>query len=245
MQRFLLMQKPIAGRGVISGTDAVHINRVLRKKKGDRLAVIDGAGGAGWLVIENVTSNSVEGAIDGWMLKNDNGERRIFLCPAVLKGEKYDWVMQKAVELGSARIYPLLTERCVVRLPSDSWVKKTERWQKIIREAAKQCGCEILPELMRPYSLPELLTIFSEQNISMLMLHQEEREHNMRLTWAMPFADNNQPIALLIGPEGGFSKREVELCREAGARLVSLGKNVLRAETAAMVGLAILKYETG
>ncbi|HEU4754665.1 MAG TPA: RsmE family RNA methyltransferase, partial [Armatimonadota bacterium] len=162
---------------------------------------------------------------------------RIHLAVAVLKGEKLEWVVQKATELGAARVSFLRTERTVVEAGAERWARRRERYERIAREAAEQSGRVRVPEIGEPQPPAEALRAPAERS---LILAPGAREPLARVLEPAPGS-----VLLLVGPEGGFTDAELALAAEAGAAPVGLGRRVLRAETAALlaVGLAAAQVE--
>lgn len=168
---------------------------------------------------------------------------RIALYQALLKGERFEFVLQKGTEIGISDFIPLKCERCVVGEPGEA---KLERWQRIIREAAEQCGRARLPRLSSLLPLEEACRNASGRRLLAwegergrgLKDYLKELRSNGRL-------EENREFSLFIGPEGGFSQREVEVAEGHGVMPVSLGRRILRAETAGLVAAAIILYELG
>lgn len=173
----------------------------------------------------------------------------ITLAQACLKSDKMELIFQKATELGVSKILPFFSSRTVPKDPG----AKLERWQKIILAAAKQSGRATLPEIMSPCPMPELLTQFDKTTVRLLLSERRTKRHlkeilresaaGTSLRNIIPF--RIEKIVGLIGPEGGFSDEEMDLAEEAGFIPVSLGRRILRAETAAITFLSVLQYEMG
>lgn len=232
MRRFFLPPEGFEGnRFRLTGKDAHHAIRVLRLRVGEPLVLLDGKGGAFWGTIETIDAE-VTGTMTGPAPSAPELPLPITLAPALLKGEKFDWVLQKSTELGVHRIQPLLCERCVAQGKEG----KLARWQGIAREAAEQSERLLVPEVRSPLPLSKLpfegtVLYCAERGGAPLpqVLHSLTPE---RLT-------------AVIGPEGGFSPREDEWLRERGALPVSLGSRILRAETASLAILSMLLYRFG
>jgi len=168
----------------------------------------------------------------------------ITLCQAVPKAEKLDGIIRRATELGAGRIVPFLAERSIPRWPAAKAQLKRERWQKIALEAARQCGRTDIPEIAEIAVYDEMLRLASAGALN-LILWEEEADRGIRATLRDPAYAAAKNFLLVIGPEGGFSRDEIDRARAAGLQSVSLGKRVLRVETAALSVLAILQYERG
>jgi 16S rRNA (uracil1498-N3)-methyltransferase len=168
----------------------------------------------------------------------------ITLCQALPKAEKMDGIIRHATELGVGRIIPFIGGRSIPRWPEEKWPQKRERWQKIALDAARQSGRIDIPEIGGIASFTEMLD--SARNAEMKLIPwEEESGRGIREVLQDPKYAGMKSSHLVIGPEGGFDKEEIDRARAAGFLSVSLGKRVLRVETAALAVLAILQYERG
>jgi 16S rRNA (uracil1498-N3)-methyltransferase len=240
MHRFFISKESFAGKSVsIIGEIAHQIIRVLRLKPGDHILVLDNTGCEYETVIESFTHDAVQGKI----IKKDlgKGEPKISLTlyQALLKTDKFEFVLQKGVELGVANFVPFVSERCVVRKPVES---KLERWHNIIREAAEQSRRTCLPVVHRVVSLKEAC----KQTMRPALIFWEG-EKSMSLAVILKSAPFHKASALsvFVGPEGGFTPTEIELARQHGIIPVGLGNRILRAETAGLAAISIIMYEKG
>ena len=163
--------------------------------------------------------------------------RPVILAQAILKGQRMDWLLQKAAELGAARIIPLCTSRTIVQPRRERLPDQRRRWSTILREAAQQAGRSRPPELSQPCDLGTCLETASPETARLLLWEAEEQTWLSRLLHRLPAT---QPILLLVGPEGGFSADEVAEAKARGANAVSLGPLTLRSETAALAALALI-----
>src|SRR5262249_24407597 len=161
------------------------------------------------------------------------------LLIGLLKGEKMDWVVQKATELGVARVVPVATTHGVVKLDAERAASRRERWTRIAEEAAKQCGRADLPEIAEVSAFAEAVAAARGWK---LLLHEAERGQPLRA--ALP-ASAPEVVTVAVGPEGGFAPDEVAAARAAGFAVSGLGPRVLRAETAAIAALAVLGFVVG
>ena len=241
----LFMEETEAGSGIITlGRDDSHyISKVLRMREGERLTVvlkdgiealceIDGSNG-GDVTVKVIETKSIV----------SEPPYGITLYQSISKGERMELTIQKCVELGVTGIVPVFSSRCVVRPDEPKKQRsKTERWQKIALEAARQSGRGIIPEVREPVSFEKALTM--AKDTSDLVLFPWEEEHGVTLKEALRGKDEEMPknIAVFIGPEGGFDESEAELAREKGAVTVTIGKRILRTETAGAAVLAMLLY---
>jgi len=210
----------------IEGPVAHQISRVLRLRSGDRIVVLDGRGAAWEAALSEVRNGAVVVRCERPAACATEPSRAVTLFAAVLKGDRQEWMVQKAVELGVARIQPILTAHGVARPGAD----KAERWRRIAQEAAEQCERAIVPPIADPIPVsatrwPGLALICTERG-------------GMPLKAAITSTD--EALAVFIGPEGGWEAAELALLLEKGAIAASLGPRILRAETAALAALAMI-----
>ncbi len=223
----------------ISGGDAAHITRVLRMRAGERLVVCDSDG---------VEYDTVINSVGDLCVLNVQSERpsaneppyRAVICQALVKGDKFETVIQKGTELGASVFVPVVTKRCVVRLDEKDARKKTERWQRIAEEAAKQCGRGVIPLVTMPVLLKD--AVLQAKQTEGLTLFCYEGEGTVPLPEVLGASDAPDVVTVFIGPEGGFEEEEVRLAREHHAVLCGLGKRILRTETASAFVLSCLSY---
>ncbi len=226
-------------RAVISGSDAIHIVKVLRLKTGDVVRVV--CGGISHMArIDKASPDAVECLL----LKDEAGRRigrvKVTLAQALPKGKSMDQIVRKSTELGAAKVVPLETERCVSRLRSDKAEQRLQRWRKIAAEAAKQCSRMTIPEITAVQTLPEFLLNCTDTGLK-LMLYEEEEKIGLR--HILPGNKNADTVNVLVGAEGGFSPKEVESARRNGYTTVSMGPRILRTDTASLALLSVLMYE--
>jgi len=218
----------------IVGEDVSHISRVLRMSDGDNIIVCDGEGNDYDAVITSISKAEVVAQITGKYVCDAEPCVDVILYQALPKQGKMEYIIQKNTELGVKRIVPVYTKRCVVK-PSD----KTERWSKVAESAAKQCGRGIIPEVMPTVSFDEAIKQMSEFDLA-LMPYECEEDVTLK---SVLTSSEYKTISVFIGPEGGFDLKEVEKAKESGVRTVTLGKRILRTETAASAVLPIIMYE--
>lgn len=221
--------------------DSHHLADVLRARVADAIMVLDGAGGEARAEITSLSPSAVTARVVAREEHRDPGTL-ITLVQAVPKAQKMDWIIQKATEIGVCSILPVMTDRGVVKLEDERADKRTERWQRIAVEAAKQCRTAWIP-LVRPVQSLEAV-LLSEPPAEVLVIGSlEEQAIPLKRCLRELLPRRPKSVALLIGPEGDFSPREAELARKAGAIPVSYGSHVLRVETASIYGLCVLAYE--
>lgn len=218
----------------IVGEDVAHISKVLRMSPGDKITVCDGEGNDYDAVIEQIGKTEVTAKITGSYVCEAEPSVRITLYQSLPKQGKMEYIIQKCTELGVARIVPVYTKRCIVK-PSD----KTERWNKVALSAAKQCGRGIVPKVMPVLTFDQAVLQMSKSECALMPYECEEKTRLKDIICGKTFRD----VSLFIGPEGGFELSEVEKAIGLGIKPVTLGKRILRTETAAAAVLPIIMYE--
>ena len=229
----------------ITGGDAHHLVRVMRAQSGDEVIVAGGDGRAARMAICGIERDRVHLRRMAYLPQAETRNAEVILIQALLKGEKMDFIVQKAVELGAAALYPIETEHVVVRYDAKKAAAKAVRWQKIADEAAKQCGRQALMPVAAIAPLSALLRnpeLFGAPDTAVVFCYEGEREQSLRTVLR---AVDARRIVLIVGAEGGFSPAEAAAIQAAGAQSVSLGQLILRAETAALSALAVTQYELG
>jgi 16S rRNA (uracil1498-N3)-methyltransferase len=211
---------------------------VLRLRPGDEIVVLDNSGLEWQVSLTEVTRNRVQGQIMAQRLCPGEPGLHLTLYQGTLKGQKFEWVLQKGTELGVSNFAPTICQRSVVR-DQKAVAKKEDRWQQIIREAAEQSGRGKLPRLEPALSLADALSQ-AQANELVLMPWEETTEPTLKQILAGTQVDR---IALFIGPEGGFTRDEANQARATGAKLITLGPRILRAETAGIAVCAAILYE--
>lgn len=229
-------------RGIkLSADKSRYLASVLRSRSGDEFIAIDGRGNAYRAEISEISKKDVFVNITGELEVNAEPSAHLVLCQGILKGEKMDMVVQKATELGVNEIIPLVTERCLVKDTG-----KAKRWAKIAEEAAEQCGRAFIPTVHMPAEFSSLLTAGRQLPIKGFIFWEEGglplQEAFRRV---FPPSDRSCPglhIHLMIGPEGGFTHEEIRLAEKHGFVRTTLGRRILRAETAAIVSAALVQF---
>ncbi|HEY6839536.1 MAG TPA: 16S rRNA (uracil(1498)-N(3))-methyltransferase [Geobacteraceae bacterium] len=244
VRRFLVPPGSLDAESVaIEGELYRHAVKVLRLKAGARVLLADGRGRErGGIVTEIGRTNLVV------TLEEDQGltaipEKgvRIALYQGLPKGEKLDFILQKGTELGATAIVPFAARRTVVRIPPDQREERLERWRRIVREASRQSGRASVPEVSLAADLDEVLR--TAHHPVKLLLWEEERERGLKEMLAQ--LPEPGSVAVLIGPEGGFTVEEAKRAQAAGFVPVTLGRRILRTETAGLALLAILQFVWG
>lgn len=244
MPRFFVRQNSISD-GIISiiGDDAHHIARSLRMAKGDEITVCDMQGIEYACEIEDFKDDT-EVIVKIISKKHSENEPSVFitLYQALPKGDKFETIIQKAVECGASKIVPFQSERCVVKIKNEAEAKKRERRQKISAEAAKQCGRSFIPEITEAISFEDAVFDAAKSDVALFCYENEGTESLGNILKTL-FADGNgypKSISVFIGSEGGFSVKEAELAKNNGLKLTGLGKRILRTETASGFVLACI-----
>ena len=213
----------------ITGDEFLHMTHVMRMREGDAVRVVDGIGNSYDALITSITRQAATCRITAHAQRLHEPARALTLAAGMLKNpSRFDYLVEKAAEIGVVRIVPLLTGRTIPRHA------KTERWQKLCVAAMKQSGRSVLPEVRQPQPFSEFISSCGGDALKLIPHEQAE----IPLTRSRTPGDG--PAVVCIGPEGGFSDEEVAMAREAGFQPVSLGARRLRTETAAIVACAIV-----
>ena len=237
VERERLMQDQIT----LSEEDHRYLTRVLRLEVGDTVCLFDGQENEADARIARIGPRAVELRVESRRVVSAAGRPVLTLIQALAKGEKLDLVVQKATELGVTRILPVTSSRSIPQLEAMRAIGRRARWQKIAREAARQCGRADVPAIEAVTPLPTALHTVSKDAFRLLLW---EGARNTRLTELLP-SERPHEVAVAIGPEGGFSPGEVEAAKAAGFVPAGLGPRVLRTETAALAILSILQFRLG
>lgn len=236
MPRFYCPQPlPAQGAFNLPADAAHHASRVLRLREGDDVQLFDGAGRECHGVITEIAGKQVTVGDILQVETNRESPLKIVLAQALCSSEKMDWVIQKATELGAAEIQPLATERSVARLSAERAAKRTEHWQQVAISACEQCGRNVLPLIHPPMEISDWLQYMLDSATSKYILLPQGAQ-------ALQAQEKPQNGAvLLIGAEGGFTQAESDNALRCGFTPVRLGARVMRTETAAVAGLAVLQ----
>ena len=210
---------------------AQHVAKSLRLKTGDSITVFDGRGGEYAATIQRIERDRVDVKVGAWRDVDRESSLEIGLVQGLPEADKMDWIIQKAAELGAAWIQPVVCERSVVRLSGERAQRREAHWQRVAVAACEQCGRDRIPEVRPTLPFPNWLAAPSETPRWLLVPDGESIS-----TLAAP----ESAFELLVGPEGGLSDREQDVARSRGCRPVSLGRRVLRTETASVVALAAI-----
>lgn len=234
LSRFHIDAPLSLGQHELPEAQAHYIGRVLRMAPGDAVQLFDGSGQEYQGVLVEVGKKLVRVELHQQLTGLTESRLRIHLGQGLSRGERMDWAIQKAVELGVAEITPIISERCEVRLKDERADKRLAHWRQIAISACEQCGRSVIPLIHPPAPLAQWLAVEAQLK---LVLHPV----------ADPLAGHQHPesLAFLIGPEGGLSDVEVEQARSAGFQPARLGPRVLRTETAPVVALSVAQQLWG
>lgn len=250
MQRYFVEPGSLGGATVrISGDDARHLHTVMRAKAGDTVIVADGEGREAEARIITVDRRYVEAELGPIRRSTAEPGIEIWIAQGLPKGDKMDTVIQKGTEIGAAGFVPFVSERTVVRYDNRKEAKRSERWARIAKEAAEQAHRGRIPPV-EPVADWHALLARCGQADAAFICYEGEKAMRFRHLLQEVFsrrqgADRPVRMMLIVGPEGGFSPREIAEAEQAGCRPISLGRRVLRTETAALVALSCVLYEYG
>lgn len=240
MPRFFTQDIDRTG-GRITGDDAKHIAKVLRMKEGQALTVCDTKGYDYDCMIEAIGDGLVQLKVCAVRENQSEPSVQVHLYQACPKADKLETIVQKAVELGAASVTPVMTRRCVSRPDHRSMEKKLERYNRIALEAAKQCGRGVVPPVHPLQELSQALEQMQRLDCPILF-YENATAPSRQVIDAVPKGGS---IGVLIGAEGGFDEDEVELAKAHGCHVLSLGRRILRCETAPLAALSVIMFETG
>jgi 16S rRNA (uracil1498-N3)-methyltransferase len=220
------------GRAELGDAAANHVVRVLRLSVGAPLILFNGAGGEFAAVIGAIDKHRVTVEIGDFYDKEREPPLPLWLAQGISRGERMDYTVQKAVELGVSRIVPLFTEHCGVQLDGERLAKRVKHWQGVVIGACEQCGRNRIPHIDAPVTFSQWLAAPGD---GLRLVLDPNAEHTLA---QLPVPSG--PVTLLIGPEGGLSDREIALAKQSAYLGLRLGPRILRTETAAVAALAAL-----
>jgi len=242
MHRFFVPADSLRDKQVILTGPKVHqIRDVLRMKSGDKIIVLDNTGYEYTVALIKIERRQVVGELLDSKISEGEPKTRITLYQSILAREKFEWILQKCTEVGVCCFVPVLTQRSIVRRLESVTTKKITRWQSIITEAAEQSGRGKIPMLEKPLNFSDVLTGIGDFDCCLIGSTQTDIPI---LREIIKGKDSQiEKIALFIGPEGGFTEKEIADAGCGGAKAFGLGKRVLRTETAAIVASVLILYE--
>lgn len=250
MPKFFIKEEQVKdNKIIIKGQDVNHIKKVLRAKIGDELQICNSENRENFLCdIENINNEDILCIIKQKLEEHVESNIDVTIFQGLPKADKMEYIIQKAVELGVYDITPVEMKRCVVKIDSKDREKKILRWQKISEVASKQCGRDIIPKINDLINIKNICDFIKNYDI-VLVAYENEKENTLKeqlenLKECIR-VDNDKKIKIgvVIGPEGGLEEKDVELLKESGAKIITLGKRILRTETVALNVLSIIMYE--
>ncbi len=238
MNRFFIPKEWFDADGVnIDEEAARQITSVLRLKLADRVIVLDNTGMEYEVAIDKISRDSVHGRIVRQEISDNEPDVKITLFQSLLKSDKFEYILQKGTELGVTTFVPIVSARCIAKKESS---EKYTRWQKIIQEAAEQSERAIIPELRATIPFAQACETVNPLSV---MLWEEESFRSLAKIMRKPEYKVIKAINLFVGPEGGYTDREAIHAREHGILTASLGKRILRADTAGIVAVSAIMYD--
>ena len=241
MQHFFVDASQVSDSTIqIEGSDVNHMKNVLRMRIGEEVTVSDGRGQEYLCEVQNFEEEHVQLKILEVKVSDTELPSKIYLFQGLPKQEKMELIVQKCVELGIYAVVPVSMKRCVVKLDAKKGAKKVERWNGIAASAAKQSGRGIVPEVMPVMPYREALEM--AKKLDVVLVPYECAEGMSGTKKLIQGIKPGQSIGIFIGPEGGFDPEEIEQAKETGGRVVTLGKRILRTETAGLALLSVLMF---
>jgi len=243
MHRFFVDSDSIIDNHVkITGDNAEQIRKVLRMREGEEIVVLDGAGWEYRVQLTSIKKGSVTGEIKYKDFKPEDSKVKIILGQGIPKGEKMDFIVQKATELGVSEIIPLKLERCVVKIPPLGGLEKIKRWQRIAKESSEQSLRRFIPSINTIYDLRQFCDKYKDTDLKIVFYEGEEKRGLKKL---LNEKGEVKSISVVVGPEGGLSSEEIEIANSYGFIPIGLGQRILRADTVALSVLSILQFLYG
>ncbi|WP_226673177.1 16S rRNA (uracil(1498)-N(3))-methyltransferase [Rossellomorea aquimaris] len=227
---------------IITGDDYHHMVRVMRMKEEDEVFVVFKDQASAITRIETISSDAVELSIVQWETSTKELPIKVTIASGLPKGDKLELIFQKGTELGATRFIPFNADRSIVKWDDKKAKKKTERWEKIVKEAAEQSHRLLVPEVSAPVSLKQLIQEPFEYK---LVAYEEDARAGEKgnLSKVLSSIEPGQSILVVFGPEGGLSEKEIELLRSEGFLTCGLGPRILRTETAPLYVLSAISYQ--
>lgn len=227
---------------VIYGDDVKHISKVLRLKSGDKITICNRQGTDYECIIKTINKENIYAEILSHHLSETEPRVNITLFQALTKSDKMDFIIQKAVEVGIHKIVPMITERTVIKIEDEKKQStKLTRWQKISESAAKQSQRGIIPEVGPIITLQEAFNASEKMDLKVIAYEKENQNQLRNILTGF----DGKTVGIFIGPEGGFEESEINLAKQSGLIPITLGKRILRTETAGLFLVSIMMYEMG
>ena len=223
---------------VLSGNDAMHIIKSLRMKPGEEITLCSGDNFDYFCIIDKIVADEVHLAVKEKRPNISEPETKITLYQGIPKLDKMELIVQKCVEIGVYKVVPLMTSRCVSRPNDRAMERKIERWRKISKEAAKQSGRGIVPEVLEAVNIKNICSLSSYDES--IVFYECGGDRLSEILTRKP-----KKISVFVGPEGGFEPEEIEYLTVLGAKKASFGPRILRTETAAIAAVTLALYQSG
>ncbi len=246
MRRFFTEPQNIKGDIIEIFEDSKHIEKVLRMNCGDHILVFDGTGVEYTAELVSIEKNLCRAKVMSQSVSLSEPKIKLTLFQGLPKSGKMEIIVQKAVELGVSEIVPVIMDRCVVKINGKSAaLEKTQRWNKVSVEAAKQCGRGIVPKVLEPVTFDEAVGQMSGMDLAIMPYEELGHQGNMGLKALLDENKSAVQIGVMVGPEGGFSENEASRAVQNGINTVGLGKRILRTETVSGAILPVILYAFG
>jgi len=247
LHRFFIDESNIKNNEVeITGDDYKHLSKSLRLNKGDKIIACTGDGYDIYVKLENFFEDKVRGKVIERKKTKTEADYNITIAQAIPKNRNMELIIQKATEIGVKKILAIDTKRTIVKLNNKKEKKRIARWQRIAEEAAKQSQRGIIPEIDGVFSFENLKDIKEKYDLVLVLWASENESSLSELIKTNNINRDNNNILVVVGPEGGFTKNEIEFLKsEVKGNTITLGPRILRTETAPIVALTILLYELG
>lgn len=245
MRKFFVETSNIFEKTIkITGTDVNHIRNVLRLKPGDKIEVCNSDTSENYICeIEEVEKSFVNIKILEKAQSIAEGNIELDVFQGLPKSDKMELIIQKGTELGISRFIPVAFKRSIVKLTGKDETKKIERWQKIAEVAAKQCHRDLIPKIENVKTIKNVCDLINNYDLVLLAYEEENENYIKKELLKIKGTKENLKIAVIIGPEGGIDKAEVDILQDSGAKVISLGRRILRTETVALQVASIIMYE--
>ena len=245
MSKFFVKANQIYNNKIeILDEEVNHKKNVLRLEIGENIIICNQEDSTNYdCKITEITSKKVECEIIKQLEKQSEGNVELVIFQGLPKADKMELIIQKGTELGVSEFVPVSLKRCIVKLDSKDQIKKVDRWNKIAEVAAKQSGRDIIPKVRSVESIKQVEEQIKDFDLFLVAYEMEENNYIKNELEKIKGSKNNYKIAVFIGPEGGLEKQEVDILNTSGAKVISLGKRILRTETVALQVSSIIMYE--
>ncbi len=245
MPKFFVENRQIKdGMITILGEDVNHIANVLRMQINQELQICNMQTAQNFIAsIQTISKEEIKCKVIKEIESNVESKINIHIFQGLPKSDKMELVIQKATELGVKEITPIQMERCIVKIEDKDSIKKVQRWQKIAEVAAKQSGRDVIPTINEVKNIKKIYNLFNEYDI-VIVAYEDEKNTTLKQVLKAERQKKQFPkIAVLIGPEGGIDKSEIQNMEQIGAKIVTLGNRILRTETVALAMISMIMYE--